>query len=141
MFRLPGIFRTVALHSKPKVHIKDLQVFPDLDKAYNDGTITVNASILNLSKKDIKDYKLVYSLYENKLYSDDNTNTGVVGSVTIAKINKLANTQPEKAILKINSPKKWSAERPNRYTLVAELKDAKNKTIENFMGNLWRQLY
>lgn len=63
MFRLPGIFRTVALHSVPKVHIRDLVAIPDLDAAYTDGSLTVTADIRNLDKKAVKDYKVRYSLY------------------------------------------------------------------------------
>ena len=33
-------------------------------------------------------------------------------------------------VLKVKAPKKWSAEFPYRYTLVAELKDKKNRTVE-----------
>lgn len=32
MFRLPGIFRTVALYSTPKVQVRDLVVIPDLTR-------------------------------------------------------------------------------------------------------------
>lgn len=73
MFRLPGIFRTVALESKPKVHIRDLRVTPDLDENYTDGSLIVNADIQNISKHSAKNYKVVYSLYKNELYSDKNT--------------------------------------------------------------------
>ena len=31
MFRLPGIFRTVALTAKPKVHVSDFKAIPELD--------------------------------------------------------------------------------------------------------------
>lgn len=130
MFRLPGIFRTVALFAKPKMHIKDLQVFPNLDSNYQDGTITVKADVRNLNKKTAKGYKIAYSLYENKMYSDDNTNTNITASVNVADIKANQEQSGVSATISINSPKKWSAERPNRYTLVAELKDARNRTIE-----------
>ncbi|MEE0804836.1 MAG: beta-galactosidase, partial [Prevotellamassilia sp.] len=34
MFRLPGIFRTVALSAKPQVQVRDLQAIPDFDKDF-----------------------------------------------------------------------------------------------------------
>lgn len=130
MFRLPGIFRTVALYSTPQIHIRDLVVTPDLDKTYTDGTLSIQADIRNLGKKKAKGYKLVYSLYENELYSDTNTPVGnATASATLDLINP-EQTQISKTELNIQSPKKWSAEYPYRYTLVAELKNAKNKTIE-----------
>ena len=130
MFRLPGIFRTVAIFAKPKTHIRDMQVFPDLDANYQDGTITVKADVRNFNKKKIKGYKLVYSLYENELYSDDNTDTGVTATATVGELKNNQEHSGIVAKLNIESPKKWSAERPYRYTLVAELKDKRGKTIE-----------
>lgn len=129
MFRLPGIFRTVALYSVPKVHFRDLVVTPDLDATYTDGSLTVNAEIRNLDKKAIKDYKVYYSLYANKLYSDENT---LVDGFLSPVIDKIApnETGSVQTVLKVKAPNKWSAEFPYRYTLVAELKDKKNRTVE-----------
>ena len=72
MFRLPGIFRTVSLTSTPKVHIRDLVVTPDLDDNYKNGSLAIQVDVRNLQKKNINNYKVIYSLYANKLYSDDN---------------------------------------------------------------------
>lgn len=129
MFRLPGIFRTVALYSVPKVHFRDLVATPDLDATYTDGSLTINADIRNLDKKVAKDYKVYYSLYANKLYSDENTLVDGVLSPVIEKIepNETGRIQ---TVFNVKAPNKWSAEFPYRYTLVAELKDKKNKTIE-----------
>jgi len=45
MFRLPGIFRTVALTSVPKLHVRDLVATPDLNAAFDEGTLsTVSTS-------------------------------------------------------------------------------------------------
>lgn len=131
MFRLPGIFRTVALYSTPKVQISDFVAIPDLDATYTDGSLAISADIRNFGKKTAKGYKIVYSLYANKLYSDENepvTNATVSAEVKPIQANQIQ--EAEKAILKVQAPQKWSAEKPYRYTLVAELKDAKNKTIE-----------
>ena len=129
MFRLPGIFRTVALYSVPKVHFRDLVAIPDLDATYTDGSLTINADIRNLDKKAAKDYKVYYSLYANKLYSDENTLVDGVSSPVIEKIvpNEIGKVQ---TVFQVKAPNKWSAEFPYRYTLVAELKDKKNRTIE-----------
>lgn len=129
MFRLPGIFRTVALHSVPKVHIRDLVAIPDLDAAYTDGSLTVTADIRNLDKKAVKDYKVRYSLYANKLYSDENTLVDAVSSPVTEKIVS-GETCKVRTVFHVKAPNKWSAEFPYRYTLVAELKDRKGKTVE-----------
>ena len=129
MFRLPGIFRTVALYSVPKVHFRDLVAIPDLDATYTDGSLTINADIRNLDKKAAKNYKVYYSLYANKLYSDENTLVDGVSSPVIEKIvpNEIGKVQ---TVFQVKAPNKWSAEFPYRYTLVAELKDKKKRTIE-----------
>lgn len=54
MFRLPGIFRTVALYSVPKVHFRDLVATPDLDATYTDGSLTVNAETVIWIRKPSK---------------------------------------------------------------------------------------
>lgn len=131
MFRLPGIFRTVALHAKPKVQVRDLRVIPDLDATYTNGSLAISADIRNLGKKAVKGYKIVYTLYANNLYSDENTavaNATVSATVDPVKPNEIQ--EAENVELKVQNPNKWSAEAPYRYTLVAELKDAKNRTVE-----------
>ena len=131
MFRLPGIFRTVALYATPKVHVSDLVVIPDLDQTYTNGSLAISADIRNLSKKAAKGYQMAYTLYANKLYSDENTPLAdAVASATVQLVNPNTTTEAEKAILNAQSPNKWSAEYPYLYTLVAELKDKKGKTVE-----------
>ena len=56
MFRLPGIFRTVALYSVPKVYVRDLVAIPDLDVTYTDGSLAISADVCNLDKKVAKGY-------------------------------------------------------------------------------------
>ena len=132
MFRLPGIFRTVSLTSTAKVQVKDLRVFPDLDANYRNGSIRIEADLRNLGKKKVKGYSIDYSVYANKLYSDDNTLVGgVSGNVAV---EELAKTEATSAVttIAINNPKKWSAEAPYRYTLVGQLKDKKGRVVETF---------
>jgi len=131
MFRLPGIFRTVSIYSIPKVQIRDLNVIPDLDGTYTNGSLTVNADVRNLGKGKAKGYKMVYTLYANKLYADENSQVAAVeATATVDVVVANQTVEAQQAVLKVQSPNKWSAEQPYRYTLVAELKDKKNKTIE-----------
>ncbi|TDG36194.1 DUF4981 domain-containing protein [Pedobacter changchengzhani] len=129
MFRLPGIFRSVYLTSKPKVSIRNIIAIPDLDATYKNGSLNINAEILNTSGKQVKGYKVSYSLFENKLFSDENSPVESTSSSGI--VNVSANTaSTATAKVSINNPKKWSAEMPYMYTLVATLKDNKGKTVE-----------
>lgn len=134
MFRLPGIFRTVALVAKPQVQVRDIKAIPDLDETYSHATLHITAQLQNLSKKAIKGYTLQYSLYANRLYSDDNDlMEGVTASTPlVGKLNSKGEIALETTLDAANKVKLWSAEAPYRYTLVGELKDAKGKTVQTF---------
>ncbi|MDR0891214.1 MAG: discoidin domain-containing protein [Mediterranea sp.] len=129
MFRLPGIFRTVALCAVPKVHLRDLVVVPDLDASYTDGTLRIAAELRNLDKKAARQYKLRYSLYANKLYSDENSLVGTCLSEELEQLNP-GTTGKIETTFALKAPRLWSAEAPYRYTLIAELLDKKGKVVE-----------
>jgi hypothetical protein len=45
MWRMSGIFRSVWLLNKPKQHLSDVQISPQLDALYRDGELQVNLAI------------------------------------------------------------------------------------------------
>ena len=134
MFRLPGIFRTVALTAKPKVQVRDFKAIPDLDSTYTQAKLHVTAQLENLSEKSIQGYTLSYSLYANKLYSDENTLVHDVSAQVKLdqKLAAKASTDLEVTLDAHDKVRLWSAEAPYRYTLVGELKDRKGKTVQTF---------
>lgn len=129
MFRLPGIFRTVALRSTPKVQIRNLNVLTDTDNL-TDWQLKVTAEVRNLGKKEAKDYRLQYSVYKNILYKDDAQKVDALQATT--EVQAVAPNAIEKvsAAIDVKQPDMWSAEAPNRYVLVAQLVDKKGKVIE-----------
>lgn len=130
MFRLPGIFRSVYLTAKPTVQIQDLVAIPNLDDNYKDGELLIKANIRNHTKKDLKGYTLEYSLYQNKLYEDENTQISESPiEKEITGINSNSSIW-EEVTYAVKSPRLWSAEEPYRYTLVGILKDKKGKTVD-----------
>ncbi|MCM1309747.1 MAG: discoidin domain-containing protein [Bacteroides sp.] len=136
MFRLPGIFRSTYLTSTPQVQIQDLIVRTTIPADANpmapvDAEVTVDATIRNLSQKDLKGYMLKYDIYPIELYSDA---TGP-RAFTYAFANPKSRVAPggsldNKSTFTLPNAKLWSAETPNRYVLVAQLLDKKGKTIE-----------
>lgn len=134
MFRLPGIFRTVALTAKPQVQVRDFKAIPDLDETYSNAKLHITAQLQNLSKKAIKGYTIQYSLYANRLYSDENTLlSGVTATASLAgKLNAKGEISLEATLDAANKVNLWSAEAPHRYTLVGELKDGKGRTVQTF---------
>lgn len=130
MFRLPGIFRTVSLTSTNPLELRDIRVTTDLDDEYKDAVAHVAVDLRNLNKKKAKGYKLQAQLYKNKLYSDDNTiveGAKAVGEVSV--IEPGATVTFDMAIA-MENPAKWSAEEPNRYTLLVQLFDKKGRVVE-----------
>ena len=102
---------------------------PDLDATYTDGSLTVKADIRNLDKKSNQNYKVYYRFMptnsiQMKIHlSTDSYRLSSNGSTRMKTTENLMT-------IKVKAPNKWSAEQPYRYTLVAELKDKKNKTID-----------
>ena len=129
MFRLPGIFRTVALRSTPKVQIRNLNVLTDTDNL-SDWQLKVTAEVRNLGKKEAKDYRLQYTIYKNILYKDDAQKVDALQATS--EVQAVAPNAIEKvsAAIDVKQPDMWSAEAPNRYVLVAQLVDKKGKVIE-----------
>lgn len=118
MVRLSGIFRDVYLTSKDDVEIRDYTVVTDLDDTYTDADLNVDVDVRNLSADDVNGWTVEGNLYdsEGKLV----TTTPLTGTVTSfdseTKEAKVSLTQH------ITDPEKWSAEKPNLYNLVLELK-------------------
>ena len=110
MFRLPGIFRSVALEVRPKVFVRDIRVTPSLTDLHVEAEIVGGEA----------GQSLTYHLFENTLYADDN--------VPVADYNG----QTPVCDLAYPDAKPWSAEAPQRYTLVGELKDAAGATLDIF---------
>lgn len=134
MFRLPGIFRTVALESKPALHVRDFRVLPDFrDKECTDGFLHITADVRNLGAKAAKGLSLRYTLYENDLYAETN-HPFPGGTATVSLDEVLAGASAE-ATVELSAGRlahRWSAEAPYRYTVVGELLDAKGEVLETF---------
>jgi len=137
MFRLPGIFRSVALTSKPKVQVRDIVAIPDYDTSYTNASLNITAQVLNLDKKKAKGYTINYTLYANGLYSDETTPVaGVSATVPVEDLQPNVDQSVRVRLEAGQNVRPWSAESPWRYVLVGELKDKKGKTVETFSTNV-----
>lgn len=133
MFRLPGIFRSVGLVSRPKVQIRDLQVLPDVSDNLAQGTLALKAGLSNLDKREAKGYRLDYKLYSLPLYSDEGAKLEAGAKVSSYTQVPALRTQSEatnQATLSLAEPKLWSAEAPHRYVLVASLLDKSGRVVD-----------
>ena len=108
-WRLSGIFRDVYLLGVPKTHIRNLVARVDLENDYKDGVLKIEAEVLDAQNAEIE-----FTLLDGKT---------VVSSV---KSQACLNTETE---IRVPNVKKWTAETPDRYTLIAEAKVA-GETVE-----------
>ncbi|HRT90070.1 MAG TPA: glycoside hydrolase family 2 TIM barrel-domain containing protein [Bacteroidales bacterium] len=119
-WRLSGIQRTVFLHARPKTYIRDFYAVGGLDSTYTTGIFDLSVEVAHKEKENA-DVSLAISLFdgEQKIYEES---TGLVTHDGSAGVS-FKSTLPE--------IKKWSAETPNLYTLIINLKDKNGRTLES----------
>ncbi len=115
--RLSGIIRDVYLFSTPDVRLRDYFVKTDFDSTYTDAVLSVDAYIANESDADVSDYSVEISLYDDETGALTLTeNVKSVGTIAADGENVVSFEIP------VSSPKVWTAETPNLYTIVVALK-------------------
>ena len=141
-WKISGIERDVFLYTTPNVYIRDFFAKADLDKNYRNGKFSLDVHIKNALPKKTGNY-----IVQISLYGQPGTNapapTHAVGSSKVfgsreSLIFRLSQNveigKNEEKVLHfkklIRNPLKWTAETPNLYSLIIELKNNTTKTIE-----------
>ena len=127
MFRLPGIFRSVSVTATSKLRVADVKAIPTYDGGK--GTLSINTTLQNLTAKDAKGLSMRWSIYKNKLFSDDNV---LVATFDDAKAKTSCSCNAETQLhqsITLNDVAPWTAEEPNVYVVVGELMQGK-KVVE-----------
>lgn len=124
-WRLSGIQRTVFLHARPKTFISDFFAVGDLTNNYNDGLLTIDVSIKG-SEAEANDFVADASLFD-----------GAQKIFTESKQVKVSGSKGEVNFSK-NFPgiKKWSAEKPNLYSLVLTLRNKDGNISESVSSKI-----
>ncbi len=124
MFRFGGIFRSVFLHCAPKVHVWDFEVRTELDAAYTDALLDIAVVLKNWTTGPFRGF------LRTCLYGDDGLQIAseIVGEDRCS-VAGLA-TDHLRISCQVTNPKKWTAETPNLYTLVLELRDSQERCLE-----------
>jgi beta-galactosidase len=117
-WRLSGITRDVYLLTREKIHIKDFWAKADLVNNYQDGHFNLT---VELNDNSIKQYNIEVALLDankDEIYTSVKTipSDAVNAKATFDEI--------------IDTPKQWSAEKPNLYNLIIRLKDGEGTLIE-----------
>jgi beta-galactosidase len=115
MWRMSGVFRDVYVYSRPTVHIRDIEIVPDLDESYENGSLKIIPVFYGESLGE--EY-----LLEIELLSDT--------SVEHNSLHSVSSLIHEPVLIHIDQPRRWSAETPHLYRLLLTLRDDENNTKE-----------
>ena len=124
-WRLSGIQRTVFLHARPKTYIRDFFAIGDLDRNYTDGLLKVDVSLKSVLA-DNNEFIIDASLFDGsqKLFTESK-NAKLSDDKTSVNFSK-----------NLPGVKKWSAEKPNLYSLVLSLKDKNGSILESVSAKI-----
>lgn len=127
MWRLSGIFRSVALIAKPKVHLHDYYVYARFDNQYRNAELNLEVDVQNLSGTEALSYSVSAELF-------DANQKPVWEKSAVQELTAIApgNIQKARFTVPVKEPKQWSPEKPNLYTLLITLKDPSGKVAETF---------
>lgn len=123
-WRLSGIFRDVYLYATPAVHIQDFFVQPKLDEDYRDAQLKIDAKIINYYEQEYANLTFEAMLFDR----EDQAVLEYPISIPLS-ISERAREDINASVF-IENPLKWSAEHPNLYTLVLQIKDENDRLIE-----------
>ena len=101
-FRFAGVVRDCCIFTRPVKHIEDVQITPDLDKHYLDGTLSVNVNVSDYRRTQVE-----MQLFDPSGYS-------------VTEVVKASGSFVS-CRLYVENPRKWSAEDPYLYQLVIKL--------------------
>jgi len=122
MWRFSGIYRDVYLFAAPDVHMRDFYVRTDLDDEYRDATLLVDVDVTGYTSELAGPYTVRAGLYD----AGGTKVSDLSGSVQV-RANETSTLVLEKDV---RNPQKWSAEKPNLYTLVLELVAGDGSVVE-----------
>lgn len=110
-FRFTGVARDCYLYTRPVKHIEDVQITPDLDANYRNGTLSVRVQLSDPRKTEV----------EMRLYDAQGKEVGT-------PVHTIGDSVTE-GLLAVDNPRKWSAEDPYLYRLDVRLSEGA-KTLE-----------
>ena len=126
MWRLSGIYRDVKLYALPKTYVHDFYVTTDLDEEYKNAVLAADITVYNANEKETGCTVEMDVLDEQK-------QSILKGGIRSFQFKIDGGGQREISLSAIvENPEKWSAEYPNLYTLVVDLKNESGSTLEAF---------
>ncbi|MCP4883350.1 MAG: DUF4981 domain-containing protein [Flavobacteriales bacterium] len=121
-WRLSGITRDVYLLSRNKDHIIDFELIAGLKDNYKTGTFDLDVAIKHESKKDLSITILLLDSEGNAIIDTDKHIEWKYLKTSVAFSDQIKDVRA------------WSAEHPNLYHLILQLKDDQGNVLES-IGN------
>ena len=119
MWRLAGVDRDVYMYARNSVHIRDVQIIPDLKDNYKNGQLNISLDFLNNNDPALKNYTASFELLDEAGRSVSKKSVALTDSVKFKNVN-----------IYVKDPKKWTAETPNLYSVLTTLMDKRGNIIE-----------
>ncbi|WNS45956.1 glycoside hydrolase family 2 TIM barrel-domain containing protein [Paenibacillus sp. MMS20-IR301] len=123
-WRLSGIFRDVYLYTAPPVRVADFFVQTELDESFTDAQLNVNVTVENYFGNAISAHAVQAQLY------DSNEQPLWALPLTAGVDFLQEGVQQLQLSADVKSPLKWSAEKPNLYTLVISVINGQGQLLE-----------
>lgn len=123
MWRMSGIFRNVTLWSAPTLQVRDFHIVTDLDSQYKNATLKVTAKVRNTAPAPSPAASLDVTLYDRA----GQPVAGGAGKIAVPALPAGKETVVDVSI-PVLDPLKWTAETPNLYTAVLDLKTGAQTT-------------
>jgi len=126
MIRLAGIFRSVYLFSTPQVHLRDFRIQTPLGDDYRTAALDVEVSLRDYQGQASGQYTVEAMLYDGH---KPVWKKPLVIPVAVDPAHA-GEDQVGTGTKEVADPRLWSAEDPNLYTTVLQVKDAQGHVIE-----------
>ena len=111
-WRLSGIFRDVYLIGAPKTHIRNIIAHADLDEAYVNGTLTADVQAINYGEEADAVSVVTRLMYKGRKVASTETAVALAAGASVSV----------PVTIEVPNCKKWTAETPDTYLLLTEIK-------------------
>lgn len=129
-WRLSGIERDVYLYSTPQTYISDFYATSPLSADYSDGILDLHVDVASLPQQPLKAKKRLKPQPWTVGFNLYDAAGQVVASASADAKARIAFADTIKEV------KPWSAEAPNLYTLLIDLKDSRGAVVETVGCNV-----
>lgn len=119
MWRLAGVNRGVYLYARNKVHIRDIQIIPDLTDRYKNGQLNISLDFLDNAAAGLKGCTASFELFDSTGKRVKHTRVSLDDSTAFKHI-----------LLSVKSPHLWSAETPYLYSVITTLRGRDGRVME-----------